>query len=65
MKVTEEMVGRFLCWRLPDTFAPDAGIKFTRPEPDARGYMPSWPVGTNLFTAEEARAMLEHVLGGN
>lgn len=59
MKVTEEMVTRFLGWELPQTFAPDAGISFTPPQ------IPEWwPVGTNLLTAVEVRAMLEHVLGG-
>jgi hypothetical protein len=57
----ERLVERFLSWPLPKTFAPDCGITFTH-KPDARGYMPSWPVGTNLFTADEARAMFEHVL---
>lgn len=62
MKVTDEMVNRFLCWTLPPTFAPDGGVKFSPPGPDARGYVASWPSGTNLFTYEQARAMLEHVL---
>lgn len=54
--VTEEMVTRFLGWRLPEDFSPDCGISFTkRPRND-------WPVGTNLLTAAQARAMLEHVL---
>jgi hypothetical protein len=53
-----EMVDRFLQWRLPDTFAPDCGITFTK-----LNHPNSWPVGTNLLTAHEARAMLEHVLG--
>jgi len=63
MQVTDEMVNRFLGWKLPPTFCPDAGIKFTPPVPDARGYVNGWPIGTNLLTATEARAMLEHVLG--
>jgi len=53
-RVTDEMVNRFLSWKLPDDFAPDAGITF---EPSR-----DWPIGTNLFTAQQARAMLEHVL---
>lgn len=63
MQVTDQMVNRFLAWRLPQTFAPDNGIKFTPPAPVAPGYFDGWPVGTNLLTATEARAMLEHVLG--
>lgn len=62
MKVTDEMVSRFLGWTLPKTFAPDCGISFDKRPPDARGYPTGWPIGTNLFTADEARAMLEHVL---
>jgi len=56
IEVTDEMVSRFLSWRLPDDFAPDAGITFKHLAPY------SWPVGTNLLTATQARAMLEHVL---
>ena len=57
MKVTEEMVTRFLGWKLPQTFAPDGGVTFKPPENPHL-----WPVGTNILTATEARAMLEHVL---
>lgn len=54
----DKMVDRFLCWRLPDAFGPDAGIAFTPPKnPDW------WPVGTNLLTAEQAKAMFEHCMG--
>lgn len=55
--VNQEMIDRFLMWRLPESFSPDGGITFQKPTPT------SWPVGTNLFTATEARAMLEYVLG--
>lgn len=73
--VTDEMVNRFLSWKLPDDFSPDSGISF---EKTYNGYKDgafvkgiqrtpndpasSWPIGTNLFTAEQAKAMLEHVL---
>lgn len=53
----KQMVDRFLGWRLPDTFHPDAGISFKAPQ-----HPFGWPTGTNLFNAEEARAMFEHVL---
>jgi hypothetical protein len=56
--ITEENVDRFLSWRLPDDFAPDAGISF---EPNPMPHC--WPVGTNLLTATQAKAMLEHVFG--
>jgi S-formylglutathione hydrolase FrmB len=47
-------VDRFLAWPLPDSVYPDAG-KF-----DAVNNR--WRSGTNLLSATEARAMLEHVL---
>lgn len=57
MVVTDEMVTRFLGWRLPDDFMPDCGISFK-----SSGHPNGWPVGTNLFTAGQARKMLEHIL---
>ena len=57
----DKMVDRFLAWPLPKDFCPDGGISFII-NMDARGYAPSWPVGTNLFTADQARQMFEHVL---
>lgn len=55
-------VQRFLGWKLPATFSPDCGVHF-----DYVGMNPesmnTWPVGTNLLTADEARQMLEHILG--
>lgn len=67
-EVSEEMVTRFLQWRLPDDFSPDAGISF-KPEFNVewnaqQGRPPQRhePVGTNLLSASQARAMLEHVL---
>ena len=44
-----EMVDRFLAWE-----APDGGIEF---HPN----LPSWPIGTNLMTADQAKQMLNHV----
>lgn len=34
----------------------------TAPKPDYRGNPPTWPVGTNLFSYTEAKAMVEHML---
>lgn len=67
MQVTEEMVSRFLCWELPGDFAPDAGITFKRVYNERSPFGPSIhkPTGTNLFTAPQARAMLEHVLAAS
>ena len=56
-KVTDEMVNRFLCWKLPQDFGPDCYIAFDR-EKASQG---SWPTGTNLLHAGQAREMLEHV----
>lgn len=63
MKVTDEMVTRFLGWKLPQDFAPDCGISFDGRKPDQYNPSREWPVGTNLLTATQARAMLEYVLG--
>lgn len=61
MKVTNEMVDRFLAWRLPVDFAPDGGIRFAPGNhPDALTHL--WPTGTNLLTATQAREMLEHIM---
>jgi len=60
------MVDRFLCWKLPKDFGPDGGISFnpTKPyEGDEFGNA-WWPVGTNLLTADQAKEMLQHVVGG-
>lgn len=67
MKVTDEMVNRFLCWKLPENFSPDGGITF-EPIGNKNHSNPEFrfkrePVGTNLLDAGQARAMLEHVLG--
>lgn len=61
MKVTDEMVTRFLAWRLPSDFNPDGYISF-----DAKRAAEVRLVhfGTHLLNAHQARAMLEHVLAG-
>ena len=67
----QEAVNRFLGWKLPKDFAPDGAITFQKTYYSLRGQEtkreygdPFWPVGTNLFTADQARAMLEYVLQG-
>jgi hypothetical protein len=59
------MVDRFLGWKLPKDFCPDAGISFKPTKPyEGDEYGNSWwPVGTNLLTAEQAKAMFVHALG--
>ena len=62
IQVTDEMVTRFLSWKLPKDFRPDGGMVFIPTK--GRGYdSPYWPVGTNLLTWQQAREMLEHVIG--
>lgn len=56
-----EMVNRFLCWKLPKDFGPDAGIRFA-PGPLQTPDGPYWPTGTNLLHAGQAQAMFEHCL---
>lgn len=59
----ETMVNRFLGWKLPHQFNPDAGISFNRNLHKAwGGYPNSWPVGTNLLDANQAREMVLHML---
>lgn len=58
----DAMVSRFLSWKLPKDFMPDAGVGFT-PHPIQQHDGPHWPTGTNLFHAEQAREMIEHMLG--
>jgi hypothetical protein len=55
----DAMVSRFLGWKLPEMFVPDCGISFT-----PLGHPHSWPVGTNLLTADQAKAMFEYCLKG-
>ena len=65
----DKMVDRFLGWRLPEPFRPDAGISFTPEynveymEKQGKPPMRHEPVGTNLFDADQARAMILHMLG--
>ena len=61
MHKIDEMVNRFLGWKLPKDFCPDAGISFKPSKPDGFD-QPGWcPIGTNLLTAEQARQMLAEV----
>lgn len=58
----KHMTDRFLMWRLPDHFRPDAGISFTPPN-----YAPGIdrnPRGTNLFDATQAEAMVRYMIEG-
>lgn len=60
--IITRMVDRFLAWKLPPGFCPDCGISFDGRKDDEWNKNKTWPVGTNLLTAEQARAMFEHCL---
>lgn len=61
------MANRFLGWRLPRDFHPDAGITY---KPPMVGYGPSAyessdrPTGTNLFDASQAEEMVRYMVDG-
>ena len=63
------MVDRFLNWKLPADFIPDAGISFRAEynvewnEKQGRAPDRYQPTGTNLFNATQAEAMIRHLLG--
>ena len=61
IKITDEMVTRFLGWRVPEDFNPDCYITFDREKATVNN---SWPIGTNLLSADQAKKMFEQVLGG-
>lgn len=66
----KHMVTRFLGWKLPENFSPDAGISFNAEfnvEFNARNGLPAQrhqPVGTNLFDAQQAEAMVRYMIDG-
>jgi hypothetical protein len=61
----KHMVDRFLGWNLPEHFNPDDGISF---DPIASKGTPyefrRTPSGTNLFSADQADAMVRHMIEG-
>lgn len=61
----KRMVDRFLQWRLPADFNPDGGISY-KPFINQSTKQPyeGVPVGTNLFTATQATAMVGFMLEG-
>lgn len=54
-----KMVTRFLGWRIPEGFSPDCFVTFYR---DRAQKSVSWPIGTNIFNADETKQMISHVL---
>jgi len=61
----KHMVDRFLSWKLPATFSPDAGISFKATYNEHTAHpMKHEPSGTNLFTATQAEEMVRHMISG-
>lgn len=61
----KHMVNRFLAWKLPADFSPDAGISFKAAYNEHTAYpMKHEPVGTNLFDANQAEAMVRYMVDG-
>lgn len=61
----KHMVDRFLCWKLPANFNPDAGISFKATFNEHTDHpMRHEPTGTNLFDAVQADAMVRYMLEG-
>lgn len=61
----KHLTERFLGWRLPDNFNPDAGIGFT-PDYNVGTSYPGrhQPTGTNLFDYNQAKAMVQYMVEG-
>lgn len=57
----KKMVSNFLSWKLPSDFSPDCGIYFDKA---TKGNPFMQPIGTNLFTADQAKKMIEAMLVG-
>lgn len=61
----KHMVDRFLAWKLPENFSPDAGISFKAEFNEGTEWpMKHQPHGTNLFDATQAEAMIRHLTDG-
>jgi dTMP kinase len=58
------MAQRFMGWSLPRGFSPDCGISFDGRKDDEFNKNKTWPIGTNLFSVEQAEGMLNYVLSG-
>ena len=55
------MVDRFLSWKLPEAFHPDAGISFKAEYNEGTPWpMRHEPIGTNLLSADQVMEMFKH-----
>ena len=61
----KHMVERFLSWKLPADFNPDAGISFKAEFNEHTAHpMRHEPTGTSLFSYTQAEAMVRHMIEG-
>lgn len=61
----KHMVDRFLNWKLPENFSPDAGISFKPTFNEHTDHpMRHEPSGTNLLNFKQADAMVRNMLQG-
>lgn len=61
----KHMVSRFLGWKLPENFRPDAGISFKPTFNEHTAHpMRHEPSGTNLFDFDQATAMVRYMVDG-
>lgn len=61
----KHMVNRFLGWKLPENFSPDAGISFKAAYNEGTAHpMKHEPSGTNLFDATQTEAMVRYMAEG-
>lgn len=59
----KHMVNHFLGWKLPESFNPDGGIVFKKTFNKHTDHpMKHEPSGTNLFDADQAAAMVRHMI---
>ncbi|MCP1832857.1 hypothetical protein [Bradyrhizobium sp. USDA 4545] len=61
----KHMVNRFLGWKLPENFNPDGGVSFKKTFNEHTAHPGKHePSGTNLLDAEQATAMVRHIIEG-
>ncbi len=60
-EILDKMVSSFLAWKLPENFVPDGGISFNKTFSIDHNV---WPIGTNLFAADQAKDMFKECLKG-
>lgn len=61
----KHMVARFLMWKLPEDFRPDAGISFKAEFNEHTAHpMRHEPSGTNLLDYTQAEVMVRHMIEG-